>query len=207
MKAIFALLLAALLAGCASIGKVEGEQVVNERLAVKLSAAWNKVSDPWEVDPYDTWTQEGMPLDQLRLWGGVRSGQPLMIKPAVYLRRDDQKEARVPTFRTGMSREQLVNLFEQLYATAGSVRITRAEPDTFAGLQGVRFEFTLVRRLDDVVVQGVGWAAARGDELYAATFTAPRLSFFGRLRPLAEAVVRTARIQAPPATRAGSPPF
>jgi hypothetical protein len=207
MRAIVALLLAFLLAGCASIGKVEGEQVVNERLVVRLTAAWNKASDPWEVDPYDTWTQEGMPLDQLRLWGGVRSGQPLMIKQAVYLSRADQREARVPTFRAGMSPEQLVALFEQLYAYAGVVRITKVEPDVFAGQKGVRFEFTVVRRMDDVVLQGVGWAAARDDELYAATFVAPRLSFFARLRPMAEAVVKTARIQAPPATRAGSPPF
>ena len=37
-----------------------------------MLSAWNKVSDPWEGDPYDTWTQEGVPIDHLRFWGGVR---------------------------------------------------------------------------------------------------------------------------------------
>jgi len=37
-----------------------------------------------------------------------------------------------------------------------------------------------------------------GEELYAATFVAPRLSFYERLVPMAEAVVKTARIRATP---------
>jgi hypothetical protein len=64
----------------------------------------------------------------------------------------------------------------------------------------VRFEFTLARRRDDLTMQGVGWVAVRpdpvyGEELYAATFVAPRLSFYQRLLPMAEAVVKTARIK------------
>jgi hypothetical protein len=206
MRVFLALLLAAVLAGCASVGKIEGEQVVNDRLAVRLPSAWNKVSDPWDVDPYDTWTQEGVPLDQLRLWGGIASGMPLMTRPQTYSRAPDAREIRVPTFRAGMTREQLVSLFEQFYANAGTVRITRVDPDSFAGQAGVRFEFTLARRIDDVVLQGVGWAAARENELYAATFVAPRLSFFQRLRPMAESVVKTARIKAPTADRLKPPP-
>lgn len=197
MKVVWTLLLAAVLAGCASMGKVDGDQVVNDRLVVQLPSAWNKVKDPWDVDPYDTWTQEGVPLDQLRLWGGIASGMPLMNRPPNTSRAPDARDIRVPTFRTGMTPEQVVTLFEQFYATHGTVRMTRVEPDRFAGQPGVRFEFTVARRIDDVVLQGVGWAAARDDALYAATFVAPRLSFFARLRPMAEAVVKTARIKAP----------
>jgi len=46
-----------------------------------------------------------------------------------------------------------------------------------------------------VQLAGVGWAAVRRNELFAATFVAPRLSFFARLQPKAEAVVRTLRIK------------
>jgi len=170
---------------------------VNDRLAVRLPAAWNKVSDPWDVDPFDTWTQEGVPLDQLRLWGGIASGMPLMTRQPNVSRAPDARDRRVPTFRSDMTHEEIVRLFEQFYANAGTVRVTRVEPDHFAGQRGIRFEFTLARRVDDVMLQGVGWAAARDDALYAATFVAPRLSFFSRLRPMAEAVVKTARIKAP----------
>ena len=200
MKRLLLLLLAATLAACTSMARLEGEQVVNDRLEVDVPAAWNKVVDRSEKAPYDTWTQEGIPLDHLRLWGGVRPGQPLITKWASYSRAADAKEARVPTFRPGLSPEKLVRLFEAVYATAGTVTITRVEPTVFAGIKGVRFEFTLARRSDDLNMRGAGWVAVRpdpvwGEELYAATFVAPRLSFYDRLLPMAEAVVKTARVK------------
>lgn len=195
MKRILALVLAALLAACTTIAKVEGEQVVNGRLAVSVPTAWNKVEDPWGSEPYDTWTQEGMPLDHLRFWGGVESGKPLMRKPLVFFRARGEKDARVPTFQSGIPAEKVVSLFEELYANAGTVRLTRVEPVVFAGEKGVRFEFTLLRRFDDLTLQGAGWAAQKDGKLYAATFVAPRLGFYQRLQPMAEAVVKSARIK------------
>ena len=201
MKKILAvLLLAAGLAACTTVQRMHGDQVVNEKLSVHVSAAWNKVVDPWEGDPYDTWTQEGIPLDHLRFWGGVTPGQPLMTKPMMFSRAPDAKELRVPTFRNGLSTEKLVSQFEELYATAGTVNVTKVEPAMFAGQKGVRFEFTLERRRDDLTMRGVGWIAVRpsavyGEELYAATFVAPKAAFFQRLLPMAEAVVKTARIK------------
>ncbi|MBK6006545.1 hypothetical protein JJB11_10620 [Ramlibacter ginsenosidimutans] len=201
MKRFFAVALVLLLAACANVQRMHGEQVINDRLVVQVGDAWNKVSDPWDADPYDTWTQEGVPLDHLRFWGGVRPGQPLMTKVALFSRAPDAKDPRVPTFRPGLGPERLVSLFEELYATAGTVAITRIEPTVFAGQKGVRFEFTLERRRDDLSMRGVGWVAVRtdptwGEELYAATFVAPRLAFYDRLLPVAEAVVKTARVRA-----------
>lgn len=199
MKRLAVLLLALVLVACASIEKMDGEQVVNDRLVVHVPKAWNKVIDRWEVTPYDTWTQEGIPLDHLRFWGGVRPGQPLVVKYAMYSRAPDAKEPRVPTFRPGLAPEKLVRLFEELYASAGTVTVTKVEPTVFAGQKGVRFEFTLLRRRDDLEMRGVVWAATRpdevyGEELHAAAFVAPKLAFFDRLLPMAEAVVQTARV-------------
>jgi hypothetical protein len=200
MKILLSLLLALLLAACTSISRMDGDQVVNERLSVHVSQAWNRVSDPWEVPPYDTWTQEGIPLDHLRIWGGIRPGQAIMVNYPEYSREADARQRRVPRFRAGLTPEKLVSLFEEFYATAGTVAITKVEPTVFAGQKGVRFEFTLARRRDDLNLRGVGWVAVRpdptyGEELYAATFVAPRLSFYQRLLPMAEEVVKTARIK------------
>jgi hypothetical protein len=208
MKRLVLLLLALALAACTTISRVEGDEVINDRLVVHVPSAWNKVTDRWNIDPYDTWTQEGMPLDHLRLWGGVRPGHTLMTKPAVFSRAADAKDPRVPTFRPGLSPEKLVSLFEELYATAGTVAITKVEPTVFAGQKGVRFEFTLARRSDDLNMRGVGWLAVVpdptwGEQLYAATFVAPRLSFYDRLLPMAEEVVKTARVR-PPSARPAS---
>lgn len=194
-RSVLALLLAVLVAACASISKVEGEQVVNGRLVVTVPAAWNKVSDPWEGGPYDTWTQEGIPLDHLRLWAGVKPGKALVAKPTVLLRAPGEKDARYPTFSAGLPPDKLVSLFEALYANEGAVEVTRVEPAVFAGEKGVPFEFTLARRADDVTLKVVGWVAVHKDELFAATFAAPRLTFFSKLLPMAEAVVKTARIR------------
>jgi len=200
MKRVVLLLVVLALAACTSMSRVEGEQVISDKLVVTVPAAWNKVVDRSEKAPYDTWTQEGIPLDHLRLWGGVRPGQPLIVKYATYSRASDAKETRVPTFRSGLTPEKLVSLFEEVYATSGAVAITRVEPTVFAGQNGVRFEFTLSRRSDDLNMLGVGWVAVRpdpvwGEALYAATFVAPRLSFYDRLLPMAEEVVKTARVR------------
>lgn len=206
MKRFVPLLPVLLLAACANVSRMEGEQVVNDRLAVQVSEAWNRISDPWDAPPYETWTQEGVPLDHLRLWGGVRPGQPLMTRPVVFSRAEDARQPRVPTFRAGLAPDKLVSLFEELYSNAGVVTVTRVQPTVFAGQNGVRFEFTLERRRDDLSMQGVGWVAVRadptwGEELYAATFVAPRLAFYDRLLPMAEAVVKSTRIRENPSRR------
>ncbi|NKE64879.1 hypothetical protein RAMLITH_03515 [Ramlibacter sp. RBP-2] len=195
MRRLAAVLLALVLAACTTIAKVDGEQIVGGKLAVTLPHAWNKVTDPWERGRYDMWTQEGIPLDHLRLWAGLRPGESLVARPTVLFRAPGEKDPRYPTFTAGLRPHRLVNLFEQLYANEGVVQVTRMEPAPFAGQAGVRFEFTLARRADDLVLQGVGWAAEHRGELYAATFAAPKLAFFPRLLPMAEAVVRSARIR------------
>jgi hypothetical protein len=191
MKKILAIGVGLLLAGCAAVVKVEGDQVLNNKMAVKLPEAWNRLNYPGQ--PYAVWTQEGASLDQLRLWAGLPAGKQIVTLPASPA---GQKAPRVPTFTGEMSPDQLVSLFEIMYSADGSqVKITRIEPGSFAGAQGVRFEFLVTVKKTDLQVRGMGWAAVRNNELYAATYHAPELAFFKRLAPKAEAVLKTAAIQ------------
>jgi hypothetical protein len=195
MKKLIVVLFAVLMAGCASVVKVDGEQVVNGRLSVKLTDAWNKLSLPGGRQPYDTWTQEGLWVDQLRLWAGVRSGEALMQLPPGAAQAG-QKAPRLPTFQAGMAADQLVSLFEVLYSNDGSqVTMTKIEAADFANQKGVRFEFTILRKRDGLPLHGKGWVAVRNNELFAATFVAPRLNFYPTLLPRAEQVIGTARIK------------
>jgi hypothetical protein len=83
-----------------------------------------------------------------------------------------------------------------MYSMDGSlVKVTRVEPSSFAGEKGIRFEFSVARKRDDVQLLGVGWVSVRKGELFAATFVAPKLAFYPRLLPKAEGVVRTAQIK------------
>lgn len=194
MKKILLIALALIVSACTSIVKVEGDQVINDRMMVKVTDAWNKVTLPGSDQPFDLWTQEGFPLDQLRFWAAIKPGQALVAPPTK--NSADVKAQRVATFNAGMTRDQLVSQFEIMYAADGSlVNVTKVEARPFAGENGVRFEFTVARKGDDVQMMGVGWASVRKDELFAATFVAPKLSFFGRLLPRAEAVVSSAKIR------------
>lgn len=194
MKKLVACLLIALLGACTSIVKVEGDQVVNGRMAVRVSEAWNKVALPGATQPYETWTQEGLPLDHLRFWAAIPAGSSLMTAPRV--NSADQKAPRVPTYVAGMQPDQLVNLFETLYSHDGSiVTLSKVEPATFVGEKGVHFAFSMMRKADGVEMKGLGWLAVHKGQLYAASFVAPRKSFFGRLAPKAESVVKSARVQ------------
>lgn len=186
----------ALLAGCASVVKIEGEQLIGQRLSVRVSDAWNKLAVPGAVAPYEAWTQDGMALDQLRFWAAIKEGQSLVAPPP---RPPAGAQApRVPTFRAAMRPDELVGLFELVFALDGSVvTLGRVEPARFAGENGTRFEFSVLRKEDGLTLNGVGWVAVRRGELYGATFTAPRLSFFARHLPRAEAVVSSATIKGP----------
>lgn len=193
MKKLVLLFIAVLLSACSAVVKIEGDQVLNSRLSVRVTDAWNKLYLPGSSQPYDMWTQEGLSLDHLRIWAGIKPGSPLMALGSVPL---GQKAPRVPTFAAGMAPDQLVNLFEMLYSADGSlVKVTRVEPAVFAGEKGLRFEFAVARKRDDVELLGVGWVAVRTDELFAATFVAPKLAFYPRLLPRAEAIVKTAQIR------------
>ncbi len=195
MKRLIAIALFVLVAGCASVVKVEGDQIVNNRLTVKLTEAWNKVGVPGSSQPFDVWTQEGLSLDHLRLWAAIKPGQTLINAPPGATS-FGQKAARLPTFRAGMPSEELVSLFELMYSVDGSiVNVTKVAPVGFAGEPGVRLDFTVLRKGDGVHLHGVGWVAVRNAELFAASFVAPRLSFFPRLLPKAESVVSSARIK------------
>lgn len=183
--------LALLLAGCAAVVKVEGEQTLNNKMALKLPEAWNRLAYPGQ--PYEVWTQEGASIDQLRFWAGVPAGKQIVTLPSGPM---GKKDPRVPTFTGRMAPDELVALFEIMYSADGSqVKVTKIEPGSFAGAQGVRFELLVTDKKTDLQFRAVGWAAVRNNELYAATYAAPDLAFFKRLAPKAEAVVRTAAIK------------
>jgi hypothetical protein len=191
---IFLILLISLLAGCAGVVKLEGNQTINGKMTVKLDDAWNKINLPGSKQPFDQWTQEGLTLDQLRLWAAIPSGHSLVTIPAT-TREAGNAAPRLPTFKAGMPADQLVNLFEIMYSSDGSiVTTTKVEQSSFAGEKGVKFEFTVLRKSDDVQLRGVAWIVVRNDQLYAASFVAPKLSFFPRLLPKAHNVINTALI-------------
>jgi hypothetical protein len=195
MKKLLAIASALLLVACAGVVKIEGDQVINGRMAVKVPQAWNRIEIPGAKQPFESWTQEGMSLDQLRFWAGIKPGT-VMVSPISRPNAIGEKAPRTPTYTAGMTPDQLVSLFEVVHAVDGSIVTTsRVQPATLGAQQGVRFEYAIVRKEDNVNLIGTGWVAVRNGDLFAATFTAPKLWFYPRLFPLAEGVIRSAQIR------------
>jgi len=182
------LLAAALLAtGCANVAKVStGENLVGGRVSLNLDAAWNQVN--LGNRKAVLWTQDGVPLDALEFWVGIKDGDTLAEVP---------KDKRPLVFKPGMPPHELVALFEGLYGRDGSTfKLLKLAPADFLGGKGIRFEYEVVRKSDDVTVLGVAWAVVQGSELFAMTFTAPRLGFYARHLPKVEQAAASARLKA-----------
>jgi hypothetical protein len=189
MRSLIAALAVSLAAGCTSIAKVEsGQQTIGDRLVVNLEGAWNHLSGPG-IGPAHTWTMEGLPIDQLRIYVGVKDGE------AVH-QPDGSGRLKNFSFRSGMQAEEIVAMFEGVLTRDGSVfNLTKLEPASFAEQKGFRFEFTVIRKVDNVRLAGVGYGTVFKGELYAMLYAAPQLGFYARHQRSVEHMARSARLK------------
>jgi hypothetical protein len=189
-RLLAALAFVVVLAGCASSGMVKvspGETVVGDRVALTIEGAWNQLSIPGSGSTA-TWTQDGIPLDLLRFYVALKDGQALGGSGA--------KDQRPLTFKSTMQPHEIVSLFQGLYARDGSTfTLGKLEPAEFMGAKGFRFQYTVVRKSDDVTLSGVAWVVVQGHELYAMTFTAPRVGFYARHEVDVERIAKSARLK------------
>jgi len=180
--------LAVLLAGCAGFSKVgPGPQSIGGKMTVALDGAWNRFDAPG-FGPAELWTREGLPLDNLVFYPGIKDGAPLgEVGP--------RKDKEVPKFKSAMQPHDIVELVEA-YATLGgnAFKLERLAPEPFLGGQGFRFEFTLTRKGDEVVLKGVGFGAVQKGELFMMIYRAPRLHYFQQSLPAVEAIARSAKL-------------
>ena len=178
------------LSGCASVAKVEtGDRVVGERMTVKLEGAWNHVDAPG-MGPGQTWTMEGLALDQLLLYSGIKDGQ------RIHAAAPGGSNAKEYSFRSSMQSEEIVAMFEGMLTRDGSTfKLAKLEPTNFGGLKGLHFEFSSTRKVDGVQLSGFGYSAVSKGELFAILYIAPRLTFYPRYAPRADQISRSARVK------------
>jgi len=190
LNKLLALLVVALLGGCVSMAKVElGERAVGDRMTVTIEGPWNHLNSS-SLGPAETWTMEGLPVDQLLLYPGLKDGQ------AIHARGQGGPNAKSFEFRAAMQPDEIVGLFEGMLTRDGSrFRLMRLEPVDFAGQKGFRFEYALTRKVDNVQLLGLGYGTVSKGELFAIVYTAPRLTFFARHRDRVEQIAKSARLK------------
>lgn len=180
------------LAACASpVTKVAtGDAVVGNRLLVKVDAAWNQFGHGL-TDNTPTWTIEGITIDALQFYPGIKDGQPIANTPS------NAKGVAPLTFKAGMQPADIVSLYQSLLTRDGSsFTLDKLEPADFLGGKGFRFEYSLNRKVDDVPMRGLAYGAIRDGELFVIVYSAPRLVFFARYQGRVEQLVRQAQLKA-----------
>jgi hypothetical protein len=158
---------------------------------VTVDQPWNRFEGT-TAQRTPTWTHEGFAIDTLQFYVGIKDGEPIVG--------ETPKGQKPPVFKASLPPADLVGLFQSLWTRDGSTfTLERIEPQPFVGADGFRFEYSMVRKADELRLQGVAWAAVRNGELYAIDFSAPRLGFFARFLPGVEAIARSARVRSPAA--------
>jgi len=177
------------LAGCVAMAKVDsGDRAVGDRLAVNIEGAWNHLQAPG-LGPAQTWTREGLTVDQLLLYSGIKDGE------LVHASANSGKQKDF-AFRAGMMPDEVVAMFEGMLTRDGSsFKLIRLEPSPFGGRKGFRFDYVLTRKVDNVVLSGMGWGVVSKGELFAIVYMAPRLVFFKRHAAQVEKIALSAKVK------------
>ncbi|HYD94363.1 MAG TPA: hypothetical protein VEC01_03480, partial [Noviherbaspirillum sp.] len=179
------------LAGCATATKIEsGEQNIGERLRLTLEGSWNQISAPGMNGPNcQTWTMEGLPVDQLLIYSGLKNDEP------IHAGSNAGGNKKVFKFRSDMQPDQIVALFEGMLTRDGSsFRLVKLEPASFGGGKGFRFEYSLVRKADNVELSGTATAVVNKGELFAILYQAPKLVFYPRHQQRVARIMQSARL-------------
>ncbi len=179
-----------LLSGCAAVSKVAtGDALVGNRLALKLDTAWNQFERGFGNDT-PTWTVEGVTIDALQFYVGIKDGQAIAKLP------DEAKSQKPLNFKASMQPADVVALYQAMLTRDGSsFQLDKLEPTEFLGAKGFRFEYSLNRKIDDVPMRGLAYGAVRNGELFVIHYSAPRLVFFPRYQARVETLARGAQLK------------
>jgi hypothetical protein len=192
---IFAIALALLLAGCTAYTALEPKGLdVGQRLSVTPDRMWSRTASHVQTGWSEVWTIDGPLLDSFMIAAGVESGKPL-----VDVRGDAAKS--IAKYRKGMALEDMVLLVQgTLSATAGAKDFVAVatRPDQVAGHEAVIFEFTFGAGTAGSSIEtdrrAMGAAFEADGRLYVLLFEAVDIHYFEKLRPAAEAIIRSARL-------------
>ncbi|OHC63407.1 MAG: hypothetical protein A3H93_06320 [Rhodocyclales bacterium RIFCSPLOWO2_02_FULL_63_24] len=190
MKNLLVLAIALLLTACASVKKVEsGANLVGERMSINVDGNWNHFDFPGSK-PAQVWTMEGITIDELLVYSGIRDGQVMHQESSAGSRQKDF------AFRKTMQTEEIVSMLEGVLSRDGSTfKLLKLEPFAFGGKKGFRFEYERIRKIDNVQMRGVGFGAVDKEELFALVYQAPRLTFFPRHQSRIETIAKAVSIQ------------
>lgn len=190
MKARIAVIVlcAAALGSCAAITHIRpGERaVINGSLAVQPTKSWSKLTSSSLFESnLVVWTMDGHLLNRLCFVAGLENGASIHKTPP--------GATPEPVFRSNMSATEVMELFEAAMARGPvMLKTSGLRPERFAGVDGFRFDFTLVTQADEVERKGFAVGAIHQGRLYLVYYQGARINFFGKNVPEVESIIRSA---------------
>lgn len=171
----------------------EGEvrKVGKSDLEVTVVGDWNR-STQRPTHESESWTQNGVGLDDLGFYGSIKKGEALF-------RQRDKKKDPLPKYDPAMLPTDIAEWFENSARNAlGSAlfEVTAVRPAKLAGADGVEMDFAYASEGDNLERRGTARAATIGGRLYMISFDAPKLHYYEAGLGEALAIMNSARIAA-----------
>ena len=177
------------LAGWKLIEQAEPVTVAKSDMEVTPTSNWNR----WTSRPVkqgETWTKDGVNLNELYFVGGLPAGKTLY--------KDRQKKDRpLPQLSSSLDLTEIPEFYEsstRLVLDTSVFEMTSIEPGTLAGYDAVKFEFQYSVEGSTLLRKGMGIGTMVGGQLYLVAFTAPSTYFFDRDREEVEAIMASATL-------------
>ena len=148
-------------------------EVAKGAMEVAPATEWNR----WSRRPAvkgETWTKDGLLLNQLDFFGQVANGDP------VYKERS-KSERPLPKFKSDMLLPDLATLFEANFSIENNItqfEVTEIAPAMLGGANGLKLTYDYALPGESLQRRGEARMAVHNGELYVVNFTAPRLHFF-----------------------------
>lgn len=177
-----------MLGACSAISHVRpGERaVINDTLSVQPTRSWSRLSSTSLLESnLVVWTMDGHLLNRLCFVAGLENDTSI--------HKTQPGGTPEPVFRSNMSATEVMELFEAVMARGPvMLRTSGLRPERFAGVDGFRFDFTLVSQDDEVERRGFAVGAVHKGKLFLIYYQGARINFFGKNLPEVEAVIRSA---------------
>jgi len=137
----------------------------------------------------ETWTLDGVSLNELYLVAGLAPGETLFKDYA-------KKDRPLPKLGTGAVLTDIPEFVEssiRIQLNTSQFETTGVEPVQFGGRDGVKFTYRYSVQGESLTRQGVAMATLAGKNLYLINFAAPSIYYFDRDKAKAEAVMASAK--------------
>ena len=187
LQVLLLALLLALLAACASSGKLvsaaEGVRVFDLQFDTSLDWARTRESR------IELWTIDGMPLNQFVLISKVRPNEHVFLGA-----RERKKRPDGPWYRPGMRPDEIRDVLLDAMRQDGwtQVAASNLRPARFGSVDGLRFDVSLTH-VNGLKYRGTFAAAEHGGKLTHWFWMAPAEHYYGRDAAAVERMFASAR--------------